>query len=90
MTLKEIERQLNDGDCVVLTSGEHYGVSVNIDTDYWIYDSGSLMYFLTMFGMHNELNNICVHRLHFDKLLVETFKLDLSPSELAEINSVYK
>ncbi len=92
MTLNEIERQLNEGDNVVLTSGEHYVVCVNpIKTDFQIYYDGALMYFLTMhYAQYGSLDNVCVHRLHFDRFVVETFKLDLSRSEITEIKSMFR
>ena len=93
MTLKEIESHLIEGDNIVITSGEHYAVACNIlieQNDYVYYeDGGALLNFLTIFGMHNELNNIYIHRVHYDRFVVETFKLDLSESELEEITSVY-
>ena len=89
MTLKEVERQLNDGDSIVLTNGEHFGVRIHFDTDFEIYSEGELMYFIKKFSIGEyRLNNVCVHRLHFNTGVIETFKLNLSLSELEEINTV--
>lgn len=89
MTLKEVERQLNDGDLIVLTNGEHFGVRFHIDTEFEIYSKGELMDFIKKFSVGEyRLNNVCVHRFHFDTFVIETFKLNLSLSELEEINTV--
>jgi hypothetical protein len=89
MTLFEIERQLNEGDSIILTSGEHYRVCVNpIRINFEIYDDELLMERLTeIYAIYHNLDNIYIHRLHFDRFIVETFKLELSSDELAEIQS---